>query len=412
MIFDDLMLDPLLLKAVKKQGFVYPTPVQQHAIPALLEGKDVLACAATGTGKTAAFVLPIMQGFIDTPPRQHLPRVLILAPTRDLAIQIHRVVEQLGYGLSLHPVIVTGGLSPAKQIEYLEQDCDIITATPGRLLQLVTENDIDLSSVELVIVDEADRMLDMGQGPDVLHLMAALDGGFQTGLFSATLQGGGITVFAEEILKEPEHIQIHASNKQAETITQQVYLADSFNHKNKLLEEILKQKYCDRALVFCNKIERANVLTEWLQSRNISAQVLHGEFRQSDRMEKTRKFKQGKIKVMVATDVAARGLDIEDVSHVINYDLPYRGDLYIHRIGRTARAEKEGLAISLVEIHELKNLERIEYHLDTRLPTFKLPGLEPQLRRDKKGNAKPKKKPNKDKPRYVSKADREKAKSG
>lgn len=404
MTFDDLLLDQKLLEILHFQQLKAPTPIQQRAIPALLAGNDVLAGAATGTGKTLAFLLPIMQGFIDTPPRRRTPRVLILAPTRDLATQIYQVSKPFSRTIGLQAAVITGGYAPYKQLEVLEQECDIVIATPGRLLQLIEENEVDLSSVEHLIIDEADRMLDMGQGPDVLHIIASLQGGFQTGLFSATLAGSGIQMFADAVLNEPESIQIHASNRQADPIDQRIYLADDREHKNALLLAILNSEACHRPLIFCNKIERATELSEWLQSRNLSAQVLHGDFRQADRAGRIQKFISGKVKVLVATDVAARGIDITDVSHVINYDLPYRGDIYIHRIGRTARADKDGIAISLVEAHDLKNLERIEYHIETRVQQHKIAGLEPGMSR---GKNRAKKKANADKPRYVAKAKRD-----
>ena len=204
MTFDDLFLDDKLLSALAKQGFQTPTAVQEAAIPVILEGKDVLAGAATGTGKTAAFVLPALQQLIDTPNRQKQPRILMLAPTRELAFQIQYVVEQLGKQLDLNTVIITGGFSQAKQAAFIQQPCDIVIATPGRLLNLVSDEAIDLSEIEMVIIDEADRMLDMGQGPDVLALLATIADGFQACLFSATLAGTGIEIFAEELLLRRE----------------------------------------------------------------------------------------------------------------------------------------------------------------------------------------------------------------
>ncbi|MDH5358539.1 MAG: DEAD/DEAH box helicase [Gammaproteobacteria bacterium] len=402
MTFDDLFLDDQLLKALAKQDFKTPTAVQEATIPVILEGKDVLAGAATGTGKTAAFVLPVLQQLIDAPNINKQPRVLMLAPTRELAFQIQHVVNQLGKYLDINTVIMTGGFSQAKQVEFLDQACDIVIGTPGRLLNLVSDEALDLSDIDVVIIDEADRMLDMGLGPDVLALLATIADGFQACLFSATLAGSGIEIFAEELLSEAEVIQIDAANQKSDQVSQLVYFADNKEHKKALLEAFVNDESCQSAIVFCNKKERAAEVTDWLQSRNISAQVMHGDFDQATRRDKTRKFRLGQIKVMVATDVAARGLDLTNITHVINYDLPFKGDVYIHRIGRTGRAAQLGTAINLVEHHDLKNLERIEFHLGTKLPIAKLKGLEPKSKANK---AKTKKKSD-DKPRYVSKKDR------
>jgi ATP-dependent RNA helicase SrmB len=394
MTFDDLMLDDALLDALNKVNFKTPTAIQEAAIPVILEGKDILAGAATGTGKTAAFVLPALQLLIDEPETRENPRILMLAPTRELAYQIQHVVEQLGKRLSPKVAIITGGFSQGKQAQFLEKQCDIVIATPGRLLNLVAESSIDLSDIDMVIIDEADRMLDMGQGPDVLSLLGTIAGGFQACLFSATLAGSGVDIFADALLHDAEIIQINAVNQKSAQVSQVVYHAENKEHKQALLTAIIKTDDCQSALVFCNKKERAVSVADYLQSQNISAQVMHGDFNQATRQDKTRKFRTGIIKVMVATDVASRGLDLTNISHVINYDLPFRGDIYIHRIGRTGRAEKLGTAINLVENHDLKNLERIEYHLKEKLPVSYIKGL-------KTKSAK------KNKPRYIAKKDRE-----
>ena len=400
MTFDDLFLDDQLLASLAKLGFKTPTAIQQATIPVILERKDVLAGAATGTGKTAAFVLPLLQQLIDEPNQSGQAKALILAPTRELAFQIQHVVKHLSAGLDISTAIITGGFSPAKQTEFINEQCDIIIGTPGRLLNLVSDEVLDLSDLETVVIDEADRMLDMGQGPDVLSLLATIANRFQACLFSATLAGSGVDIFAEELISEVEVIQIDAANQHSEQVSQITYLADNKAHKQALLKSIITQTDCTTALVFCNKKEQANDVTNWLQSRNISAQVMYGDFKQATRRDKTRKFRQGIIKVMVATDVAARGLDLNNISHVINYDLPFRGDIYIHRIGRTGRAEQTGTAINLVEHHDKKHLERIEYHLKKALPLSKVKGLEPISSKKKGKNNKS------DKPRYIAKKDR------
>ena len=401
MTFDEFFLDDRLLQALEKLDFKTPTAIQEAAIPVILEGKDILAGAATGTGKTAAFVLPLLQQLIDEPNRSQQAKILMMAPTRELAFQIQHVVKQLAKNINIEIAIITGGFSPAKQTEFLSQKCDIIIATPGRLLNLVSDEIVDLSDIDIVVIDEADRMLDMGLGPDVLSILATIANGFQACLFSATLSGSGVDIFAEELLSDAKIIQVDAANQKSDQVSQTVYFADDKTHKQALLLHILKDITCLSALVFCNKKEQAEDVAEWIQSRNISAQVMHGDFNQAIRRDKTRKFRIGQIKVMVATDVAARGLDLSNISHVINYDLPFRGDVYIHRIGRTGRAQKIGNAINLVAHHDRKNLERIEYHLEGKLPVGKFKGLEP-----KSVKKEAKKHKNAGKKRYVAKKDR------
>lgn len=399
MTFDDLMLDQPLLESVAKQGFTTPTPIQREAIPLLLAGEDVLACAATGSGKTLTFVLPLLQKMLDEPNKGKLARALILAPTRELAFQTQYVVNTLlGAIISPRVAMITGGQSPAAQIDYLHKGCDIIIATPGRMLQLIEQEQADLSEVEYVVIDEADRMLDMGQGPDVANVLAAIGTAFQTSLFSATLAGAGVDLFANALLPNAQRIEIDAANQYARQVSQTVYLADNKEHKQALLTAVINLPECQSALVFCNKKERAVEIAEYLQSQNLSAQVIHGDYSQADRRERTRKFRQGKIKVLVATDVASRGLDLPQVSHVINFDVPFRGDIYIHRVGRTGRAGQPGNAVNLVEPNDQKNLQRIEHHIGQTLPVRKMRGLASKAKRNKKKN--------KDKPRYIAKKDR------
>jgi ATP-dependent RNA helicase SrmB len=403
MTFDDLMLDEQLLITTQQLAFETVTPVQVEAIPTILEGKDVLACAATGTGKTLAFVIPVLQLLIDEPRHADAPRVLVLAPTRELAYQIKYVFDQFINNLDSQPniAIITGGFAHDKQLQWLEKDIDIVIATPGRLLSFVSDESIDLSDIDMVVIDEADRMLDMGQGPDVLSSLATIANGFQACLFSATLAGNGVEIFAEELLRDAEYIQINSANALSEQIDQKVIYADDKAHKQALLTATVTDPICQSALVFCNKKERAMEVAEWLQSQNISAQFIHGDLNQATRIDKHRKFRNGQIKVMVATDVAARGLDMTTISHVINYDLPFKGDIYIHRIGRTGRGVNTGTAISLVEQYDQKNLERIEFHLKAKLPVAAIKGMKAKLAK------KIKKDQNKDKPRYVSKAKRQ-----
>lgn len=401
MTFDDLMLDQPLLEAIAEQNFTTPTPVQQEVIPLLLAGEDVLACAATGSGKTLAFVLPLLQKLLDEPNPGKQAKALILAPTRELAFQTQHVIHSLKQVITPRVAMVTGGQSPAAQVEYLHNGSDIIIATPGRMLQLLEQDQADLSAVEYVVIDEADRMLDMGQGPDVANVLSHITTAFQTSLFSATLAGAGVELFANALLPDAQRIEIDAANQYAQQVSQTVYLADNQEHKQALMKAVITLPECQSALVFCNKKERAEEVAEYLQSQNLSAQVIHGDYSQADRRERTRKFRQGKIKVLVATDVAARGLDLPQVSHVINYDVPFRGDIYIHRVGRTGRAGQPGNAINLVEPNDQNNLKRIEHHIDQSLPIRKMKGLAPKAKSNKK------KSKNKDKPRYIAKKDRD-----
>ncbi|MDX1796461.1 MAG: DEAD/DEAH box helicase, partial [Hydrogenovibrio sp.] len=372
MTFDELDLDPALLAAIEEQHYSSPTPIQAAAIPEMMMRHDVLAGAATGTGKTAAFVLPVLQYLLDEPKPARHPRVLILAPTRELAFQIHKVVKQLGSHCTFQSQVITGGFASDKQLDNLRGPIDILVATPGRLLNIMAKEFIDLSNVEMVVIDEADRMLDMGQGPDVLALIEAIPGDFQGACFSATLAGSGVEKFAEEILDDPAVIQIDAPNQQSEQVQQITYFADDRAHKLALLKTILADDTCQSALVFCNKKERAIELEAWLNEQAIPSTLLHGDMIQAKRLEKAKKFTSGKVKVMVATDVAARGLDMLNITHVINYDMPIRGDIYIHRIGRTGRGRQVGIAVNLVEPHDLSHLERIEYHLQAKLPVGKI----------------------------------------
>jgi len=396
MNFADFELDDRLLDALADVHFNRPTPIQQQAIPALMNGEDVLAGAATGTGKTAAFVLPVLQHIIDNPQGYSPnPRALLLAPTRELALQIRQVVKSLSRHLDLRSVAITGGLAQDKQRALLTKPYQILIATPGRLLNLIEQDAIDLSDLELVMIDEADRMLDMGQGPDVYALLDAIPDSFQAGLFSATLSGSGIERFAERMLDDPTIIQVDAANHDSDQVQQLLYFADDREHKQTLLRTLLQDASCEKALVFCNKKSRAIELNDWLNAEGLASDVLHGDFIQAARLERVKRFTDHPKQVLVATDVAARGLDIANITHVINFDVPLRGDIYIHRIGRTGRAQQVGLAITLAEGHELKDIARIEYHLNKRLNVTTMPGLEARLSLNKPTRAK--KKPHKKK---------------
>ena len=399
MDFSSLGLSEQILQAVKELGYEKPSPIQEQAIPAIISGKDVMAAAQTGTGKTAGFTLPLLELLKGGErPKANQVRALVLTPTRELAAQVQDSVQQYSKHTELKSDVVFGGVKVNPQMMRLRRGTDVLVATPGRLLDLYSQNAVKFNQLEVLILDEADRMLDMGQGPTVRALIEAIPGDFQAGLFSATLSGGGVEKFASEILDEPETVQIDAANQKSAQVQQMVYLANDKEHKQALLISLLKDASCQSAIVFCNKKDRALEVTEFLQSQNLSAQVLHGDFIQAVRLEKMQKFRSGKIKILVATDVAARGLDLLNITHVINYDMPYRGDSYIHRIGRTGRAQQVGVAINIVERHDLVNLERVEYHLQQKLPIEKIEGLEPNFKlKDALKKATTKKKPKKSK---------------
>ncbi len=398
--FAHLMLDENLLDALEHMGIQTPTAIQQAAIPPILEGQDVLACAATGTGKTLAFALPLLQFRIDQGPITQ-QKSLILVPTRELAYQIQYVIHQLAASVSVKILMITGGVSPSKQRDHLAYGYDLIIATPGRLLSLISDENLALADIAHVVIDEADRMLDMGQSQDVRAVLMTISKGFQCCLFSATLAGSGVAHFAQQVLHDPQVIRLHAENEKSDKVSQLVYFADNQEHKRALLLAILQRDNCHSALVFCNKRERAEILTHWLQAQNISAQVIHGDVEQATRRQRLRKFRKGQIQVLVATDVAARGLDLTGITHVINYDMPFKGQLYIHRIGRTGRGAQSGIAISLVEHYDLKNLDRVEHHLKTRLPVGKIKGLVARSKVFKGRNKKKKSRP------YVAKKHRQ-----
>ncbi|AWL12743.1 RNA helicase [Saliniradius amylolyticus] len=395
--FEQLDLDDKLVGACKKLGFQHPTTIQQMTVPVAMEGKDILASAPTGTGKTAAFLLPACQFLLDFPRKDPGScRVLILSPTRELALQIHQQAEALTRFTHLTCGVITGGINYGTDHAQLDKNLDILVATPGRLFEHIENEAFECRDIDILILDEADRMLDMGFGKVVNQISAEARWRKQSMLFSATLEGEGIRRFAESILKEPELLQAEPPKSEQGKILQWYHLADSLEHKFALLCHILKQQ-TDTAIVFVNKRERLQSLIHQLQSQGIENIYLQGEMPQDKRNQALARFKAGEAKVLVATDVAARGIDIPNVSHVINYDLPRTADVYVHRIGRTARAGAKGTAISLVEAHDFPMIPRIERYIDQRLkprvidelrPKHKAPSLPP-----KKKKTKAKKKP-------------------
>jgi len=304
-------------------------------------------------------------------PRRHA-RMLFLAPTRELALQIQQTLHQLGRFTPFRAQLLIGGIALQ---DYDPHHTPMIVSTPGRLLTLLAQDALDLSGVEYLVIDEADRMLDMGLGPDVMTIVETMPQAFQAALFSATLAGEGIDAFAEAVLDEPVRLDLNRPDETSEQVQQSVIHANDDRHKRALTLELLRDPACQRALIFTNTREGAEALGKWLREAGERVAVLHGELPAPKRLERINAFRQGKLKALVATDLAGRGIDVPDITHVINFDMPRRADLYIHRIGRTGRGQNVGIAISLCRFEELPHLHRIEYRTGQTLPVVALPGL-------------------------------------
>lgn len=357
MTFKDLGLQPALVSRCEAVGYTEPTPIQEKAIPVVLEGSDVLACAETGTGKTAAFLLPILQGLTD--PKGRKTKVLILAPTRELANQTEAACRQLA-PKSLRCVSIIGGAGYKKQADALRAGAHIIVATPGRLIDFMDQGVIDFSGLETLVLDEADRMLDMGFLPAIKRITKVIPTKRQTLFFSATMSME-IEKIARSIMKEPKVIGISKQGKPAETIEQMAYPVAA-QSKTVLLLDLLEREKFERVLVFTRTKRGADRLSHILEARSHKATRIHGDRSQSQREAALRGFKSGKTRVLVATDVAARGIDVDLVSHVINYDVPEVPEDYVHRIGRTGRAGNKGRAITLLtaaEEHTMRAIEKL-----------------------------------------------------
>lgn len=376
MLFKDLGLSAELLRAVKTKGYDEATPIQQQAIPLIMEGKDVLAGAQTGTGKTAGFTLPLLQLLQQThnEGQKRHPRVLVLTPTRELAAQVHESVRDYGQYLPFRSAVIFGGVSINPQKQKLIKGVDIVVATPGRLLDHVQQRSIDLSKVEILVLDEADRMLDMGFIRDIRKILNCIPKKRQSLLFSATFSKE-IKTLAAEFLHSPAEIQVTPQNTAAELVSQAVYPVDK-NRKIELLSELITEENWQQALVFTRTKHSANKLAEKLGKSGISSAAIHGNKSQGARTKALADFKAGLVKVLVATDIAARGIDIDKLPHVVNFELPNVPEDYVHRIGRTARAGREGNAISLVCVDELKLLKDIERLLRTDIEKINLSGYD------------------------------------
>ena len=379
--FSELELDESLLEALQNKGFTRPTAIQAAAIPPALEGRDVLGSAPTGTGKTAAYLLPVLQHLIDFPRKKSgPPRILILTPTRELAVQVAEHARELAARTHLDIATITGGVAYMNHAEVFSENQDIVVATTGRLMQYIKEENFDCRAVETLILDEADRMLELGFAQDIEHIAGETRWRKQTMLFSATLEGDAIKDFAERLLNDPAEVSATPSTRERKKIHQWYYRADNYEHKLELLKHLLKQDDTTRTIVFVRKRERVHELAEQLRAAGINNCYLEGEMAQVKRTEGIKRLTEGRVNVLIATDVAARGIDIPEVSHVINFDMPRSGDTYLHRIGRTGRAGLKGTAISLVEAHDYLLLQKVGRYIDEPIKARVIDELRPVTR--------------------------------
>lgn len=384
MSFSSLKLDSRLMSGWTAAGYENPTPIQAASIPAILAGKDIMAGAQTGTGKTAAFALPILHQLLAL--REATPlaadevqplRALVLVPTRELAQQVYKSFVKYGDDTGLSCAIAYGGISINAQVDALAEGVDVLVATPGRLLDLMHKQAVSLSQLQFLVFDEADRMLDMGFIIDIKRILKHVPNSRQTMLFSATFNEEIFTL-SKNILKEPELIEVDARNTTASKVEQMVYVVDE-DKKRELTSFMIGSKNWQQVLIFVRTKQGADELAKEMCKDGIKTQSIHGDKSQGARERALEEFKQGKVRALVATDVAARGLDIQQLQYVINYELPYIAEDYIHRIGRTGRAGLEGLAVSLMSLGEEYLLEEIEAVLDDRVPQSWYPGYEPDL---------------------------------
>ncbi|MBN2479665.1 MAG: DEAD/DEAH box helicase [Parachlamydiales bacterium] len=379
MSFKDLNLQEELLRTIEQKGYKTPTPIQKLAIPKILEGKDVLACAHTGTGKTAAFLLPALKKMLDEPTcKGNGPRVLILVPTRELAEQVAK--DSINYSrnlLKIKTVCIYGGVPYPIQKRELSKKYEILVATPGRLIDHIERGKIKFSRLEMLVLDEADRMLDMGFIQDVEKIASFTPKEHQTLLFSATLSKS-ILKLAENLLNDPISIQPESGSMKPKNIKHQIYKVDDLSHKHRILEKLLEQTEANQAIIFTSTKAYADTLEDDLKEKGYNASALHGDMKQFKRTKILQKFHAKKLQFLVATDVAARGLNIPNVSFVINFDLPRTKEDYIHRIGRTGRANAHGIAISLAANKENEFVKKIEEFSGQKIDVLTIEGLEPR----------------------------------
>jgi ATP-dependent RNA helicase RhlE len=370
LLFEQLPIAAPILKALAEEGYSNPTPIQEQSIPVILQQKDILGCARTGTGKTAAFAIPIIQLLAEEKAKAPVKgiRALVLTPTRELALQIQESFDAYGKYAGLRQVVIFGGVSQQAQVNDLRKGCDILVATPGRLLDLMQQNIVNISQIRILVLDEADRMLDMGFIHDVKKVIAKIPTKRQTLFFSATM-APEIRKLSDTILKEPVYVQVTPVASTAETVEQTLYFVDKKN-KNPLLVHILQDPAITSSIVFSRTKHGANKIAKALSNAGIRSEAIHGNKSQAARQRALQLLKEREIRVLVATDIAARGIDVEELSHVINYDLPNVPETYVHRIGRTGRAGASGLAISFCDHEEREFLRDIQKLIKKNVPVI------------------------------------------
>src|SRR5512136_263500 len=377
MSFDSLNLAAPILKAISLCGYAAPTPIQEQAIPPAMAGKDLIASAQTGTGKTAAFVIPALERLQKPSAMKGKgPRILVLTPTRELANQVTEAVRTYGKFMRLRHGSIVGGMPYFEQQRLLSQPVDIIIATPGRLIDHLERGRIDFSRVELLVLDEADRMLDMGFSEAVETITKATPANRQTLLFTATWDNT-MARLAQRLMKDPVRIAVAGKKATLETIEQRLHAADDMQHKTRMLNHLIADSCMTRAIIFSSTKRNADQLARELHAQGHAAEALHGDMTQGARNRTITNMRRGKVRLLVATDVAARGLDVPGITHVINFDLPKNAEDYVHRIGRTGRAGATGIAISFVSFREMDQLTRIERYIGQSRPQQVIAGLEP-----------------------------------
>ena len=378
MSFNTFNLDASILKAIQEAGYDQPTPIQTKSIPEIMLNKHVLASAQTGTGKTAAFVLPILDKLTKTRSEGRGPRVLIVSPTRELATQITDSIKKYSRYLRINSITITGGISYGLQNRMFSKPIDILVATPGRLLDLYQQKKINFKDLEAMILDEADRMLDMGFVPDIRKIYNATSKKQQMLMFSATFDAP-IQKIAKEFLTEPVTISIKPDVSGHKNIKQLVYFSDNQTHKQQLLNHFIKNDEVTQAIIFTATKRMADQLSDQLYHSDIKTSALHGDMSQGSRTKTINRFKRNETKILVATDLASRGIDVQNISHVFNYDMPRFAEDYIHRIGRTGRANNKGIAISLVSPTDREFLRKIERFTNLKIDIASVEGLEPTI---------------------------------
>ena len=387
--FADLNLDKNILSAVSSEGYESPTPIQAQAIPFALEGRDIMASAQTGSGKTAAFLLPTLQRLTKRSEKPGKgPRALVLTPTRELAAQVEK--NALAYAKNMRwfrTVSIVGGASFGYQTRALSKPVDLIVATPGRLMDLMQSGKVDFDRLEVLILDEADRMLDMGFIDDIETIVEATPTDRQTLLFSATWDGA-VGKLARKLTKNPEVVEVERVDDQGK-IEEQLLYCDDMRHKNRLLDHILRDANIDQCVIFTSTKAMTEVIADDLYEKGFAANCLHGDMPQGWRNRTLMDLRKGRCKILVATDVAARGIDVPTITHVINYDLPKQAEDYVHRIGRTGRAGRTGIAITFAEVNEYVKVHKIEKYIDRKLNEVTVEGMEPTRKR-KSAGGKPK----------------------